>query len=198
MADLVHAHALPELKWKATKNQSPRHGHKIRMVVVHRWASKFTNLHAEALSYDAVVKLFEQDRGSDSVSSHIVYPGSAVPGEATQMVPWHLKAWTEAYYNPDCVEIESADAIWLGHDPAGFHQLAHMVAWMLHHWHLPPTQLSASGVVHGSGFCRHYDLGALGGGHSCPTTDQHLWNAFASLVKSEYHRGGFRETWGKT
>jgi hypothetical protein len=192
----VLPHQLPNLKWKATPNCSSRNGAAIRLVVVHRWGVRFTDEHAEARSYQGVMNYFETK--ASQVSSHYVYPGSAVPGEATQMVPLHLKAWAERYYNGDSVEVESADAIWLGHDPAGFHQLAHIVAYLLHHYHLPAHKLDSVGIVHGSGFCRHYDLGALGGGHSCPTTDQHLWDAFAALVKSEFHRGGFRHApWGK-
>jgi hypothetical protein len=198
----VNPHQLPELKWQATPNCGTRGGTQIRLVVVHRWGVRFTDEHAEARSYQGVIDFFKQKApGGDprrAVSAHIVYPGSAVPGEATQMVPWHQKAWAEAYYNPDSVEVESADAIWLGHDPAGFHQLAHLVAYLLHHYHLPPRALDAAGVVHGKGFCRHADLGQLGGGHtSCPTTDIHLMRAFDHLVVSEFHRDGFRHMWGK-
>jgi hypothetical protein len=192
----VQPHQLPELKWEATPNCGSRNGAKVRLVVVHRWGVRFTDEQAEARSYQGVINFFKQP--SSQVSAHIVYPGSAVPGEATQMGPWHKKAWAEAYYNPDAVEVESADAIWLGADPAGFHQLARIIGYLLHHYHLPPAELDSPGVVHGSGFCRHGDLGALGGGHtSCPTTDPHLWAAFCGLVRYEYHRGGYRSTWGK-
>jgi hypothetical protein len=192
----IHPHALPDLKWEATQNCGDRHGAKIRLVVVHRWGVRYTSEHDEAASYHGVINYFKQP--SSQASAHIVYPGSAAPGEATQMVRWSQKAWAEAYYNPDSVEVESADAIWLGHDPAGFHQLARITAYFLHHYNLPDRELNATGVVHGSGFCRHADLGQLGGGHTaCPTTDLHLWNAFAGLVRSEYQRGGFRLTWGK-
>jgi hypothetical protein len=192
----VLPHQLPQLKWEPTHNCGSRGGTPIRLVVVHRWGVRFSDEHAEARSYKGVIDYFKKP--ASQVSAHIVYPGSAVPGEATQMVPWHQKAWAEAYYNPDSVEVESADAIWLGHDPAGFHQLAHLVAYLLHHYHLPAHALTSSGIVHGNGFCRHGDLGSLGGGHtSCPTTDLHLWAAFGQLVKSEFHRGGFRHMWGK-
>lgn len=193
----VHPHQLPDLKWAATGNMSSRNGAKVHRVVVHRWGSKFTTETAEEATYHGVINYFKEK--SSQVSAHVVYPGSAVPGEATQMVPWHEKAWAEANYNGDSVEVESADAIWLGDDSAGFHQLAHIVAWMLHHWGLPPTELTPQTVATHHGFCRHGDLGVLGGGHfACPTTDMHLWAAFAALVKSEYNRGGFRPTWGRT
>lgn len=192
----VLPHRLPDLKWEPTHNCSSRNGRKVRMVVVHRWGVKYTSEKGEAASYEGVINWFKQSKSQ--VSAHIVYPGSAVAGEATQMVAWHQKAWAEAYFNPDAVEIESADAIWLGHDPAGFHQLARIVGFLLHKYHLPPNALNPATVAVESGFCRHGDLGALGGGHTlCPTTDQHLWAAFAGLVRSEYHRDGYRDTWGK-
>ncbi len=196
MSEAVLSHKLPELKWEPTHNCGSRNDSPIRLVVVHRWGVRFTDEHAELASYHGVVNYFKQPKSQ--VSAHIVYPGSAAPGEATQMVPWHLKAWAEAYYNPDSVEIESADAIWLGHDPAGFHQLAHIVAYLLHHYHLPPRALTSAQVATSHGFCRHADLGLLGGGHtSCPATDLSLWHSFAHLVVSEYQRGGFRHMWGK-
>ncbi len=192
----VRPHTLPELKWEPTEACGSRHGQKVRLVVLHRWGVRFTTERDEAASYHGVIRYFQNP--AHDASAHVVYPGSAVPGEATQMVTWAQKAWTEAFYNPDSVEVESADAIWLGHDPAGFQQLAHMTAWMLHHWHLPPVALDPAGVVHGSGFCRHADLGRLGGGHtSCPTTDRRVWEDFVRLVRSEYHRGGFRDHWGR-
>jgi len=195
-ANTVRPHVLPELRWAPTRAQGPRHGSRVRLVVVHRWGVRYSSEKGEADTYRGVVRYF-QDTAHEA-SAHLVYPGSAVPGEATQMVPWHLKAWTEAFYNPDSVEVESADAIWLRHDPAGFHQLAHIVVWLLHHWRLPPVALDAGGVVHGRGFCRHADLGKLGGDHpACPTTSPHLWDAFAALVRHEHHRGGFRDHWGR-
>lgn len=192
----VRPHALPRLEWLASPNHSSRHGSRVNRVVVHRWGVKFHSMEAEQASYKGVLHYFQQPQSQ--VSAHVVYPGSAAPGEATQMVTWREKAWAEAHYNPDSVEVESADAIWLGHDPEGLQQLAHMVAFMLHHWELPPRMLAPATVATQRGFCRHADLGLLGGGHtSCPTTDLHLWHSFAAKVLAEYERGGFRESWGR-
>ncbi len=192
MTDVV----LPELHWEPTANCSSRHGTPVRMVVVHRWGVKFTSEKTEAATYQGVINYFKEPKSQ--VSAHIVYPGSAAKGKATQMVPWHLKAWAEAHYNPDAVEVESADAIWLGADPDGLHQLARIVGWMLHHWKLPATALSSSTVATGHGFCRHADLGALGGNHTvCPTGNIDQWHKFTRLVKAEYKRGGYRKTWGR-
>jgi hypothetical protein len=125
-------------------------------------------------------------------SAHIVFPGSAVPGEATQMVAWADYGWAEAAYNPDADEIESADAIWLGKDPHGLAVLARIVAYRLHIRGLPPVWSTRQG------FCRHADLGAAGGGHtSCPTTDLAYWKHFIGMVQFEHHRGEFRWQWGR-
>lgn len=181
---------LPALTWKPTRAKESRDGQKIVRVVVHRWGVAYTTPHAEAVSYHGVLNWFESP--ANQASAHVVFPGSAVPGHATQMIEWAEAAWAEAAYNRSSVEIESADAIWLGHDPHGFQQLARIVAFLLKRNGLPAIYSAEKG------FCRHADLGAAGGGHTaCPTTDMHLWLAFASLVKHEYQRGGFRKTWGR-
>ena len=146
---------LPELRWHPTAASGQRHGAPIRLVVVHRWGVRYTTEPAEEKTYEGVISYFSNP--ANQASAHIVYPGTAHPGEATQMVAWHEYAWAEAAYNPVSVEVESADAIWLGHDEPGFAQLARIVAGMLHYNHLPPVW------SHAYGFCRHADLGQAGG-----------------------------------
>jgi hypothetical protein len=181
---------LPELVWRPTAACGDRLSHPVRLVVVHRWGVRYTSPAAEASSYHGVVSWFSDPR--HQASAHIVYPGSAVPGEATQMVAWNHYAWAEAAYNPVSDEIESADAIWLGHDEAGLAQLARIVACRLHVRGLPPVWSTTHGV------CRHADLGAAGGGHTaCPTTDLDLWRRFVGMVRREVERGGFRPSWGR-
>lgn len=181
---------LPDLTWKPTAASGPRHGHAVTLVVVHRWGVRYVSPKDEAKSYNGVVDYFLDP--SHGASAHIVFPGTAVPGRATQMVAWDHYAWAEAAYNPASDEIESADAIWLGKDPRGMATLARMVADRLMARHIPPVW------SHVHGFCRHADLGAAGGGHTqCPTTNLALWRHFVSLVQSEYRRGGFRAHWGR-
>jgi hypothetical protein len=181
---------LPDLRWKPTTASGLRHGHPIELVVVHRWGVRYVDRPGEKKSYAGVVAYFMHP--ANRASAHVVYPGSAVPGEATQMVRWQDYAWAEAAYNPISVEVESADAIWLGHDEDGFKQLARIVAGMLHYNRLPPVW------SHRRGFCRHADLGAAGGGHTeCPTTDLDLWRRFVGRVQREHERGGFRKRWGR-
>jgi hypothetical protein len=181
---------LPKLDWVSTAAKSSRNGERIDRVVVHRWGVRYTTEKAEAASYHGVVNYFKNP--ANQASSHLVHPGSAVPGRATQMVPWAEAAWAEAAYNRSSVEVECADAIWLGHDPRGFHETARIVAYLLYAYSLPIRWSKERG------FCRHADLGAAGGGHTaCPTTDRNVWAAFVSLVKHEIARGDFRLTWGR-
>lgn len=181
---------LPKLRWKPTDASGSRFNHPVELIVVHRWGVRYTTKAAEAASYEGVIRFFSDPK--NQASAHVVFPGSAVPDEATQMVSWDRMAWAEAAYNPAADDIESADAIWLGHDPHGFEVLARIVADRLHERGLPPVWSTHRG------FCRHADLGAAGGGHlECPTTNLALWHEFEQAVQKETHRGGFRPNWGR-
>lgn len=181
---------LPRLDWKPTSAQGSRDGQAVVRVVLHRWGVTFTNLAAEARSYGGVINEFENS--ANQASAHVVMPGSAVLGRATQMIPWSQKAWTEEAYNPSSVEIECADAIWLGDDPHGLQVTARMTAFLLHKYGLPPRWSAEHG------FCRHADLGVAGGDHlACPTVSMPVWKAFSHLVLFEATRGDFLPTWGR-
>lgn len=186
---------LPELTYHPTEACGDRFGHPVELVVVHRWGVRYVSEPAEKVDYEGVVRFFSDPR--NQASAHIVFPGSAYPGHATQMVPWAKYAWAEAAYNPVADDVESADACWTfgadNHlvDLDGLHVLAHIVAFRLKKRHLPPVWSTRLG------FCRHGDLGAAGGGHTaCPTTNMALWRYFVRLVQAEYHKGGFRHSWG--
>ena len=180
---------LPKLSTNLTRAHQSRGGEEVTRVVVHRWGVTYTDEKHEAASYYGVVNFFANP--ANKASAHIVFPGSALPGRATQMVRWEDAAWAEAAYNNSSDDIESADAIWLGHDPRGFQTLARCVAMRLHVRGLPALWSAERG------FCRHAELGAAGGGHTaCPTTDTALWHHFVSAVVYEHSRGGFRPSWG--
>jgi hypothetical protein len=181
---------LPNLDWHPTNASGSRGGVAVERVVVHRWGVAYSNEQAEAQAYQGVINFFSDP--AHEASAHVVFPGSAVPGEATQMVPWDEMAWAEAAYNPSSDDVESADAIWLGHDPLGMAVLARIVAARLNARGLPAVWSAERG------FCRHADLGVQGGDHlSCPTTNIALWKAFVALVEHEATRGGFRADWGR-
>jgi len=188
---------LPALSWHPTRASGLRHHTPVDLVVVHRWGVRFTTEKAEAVTYRGVIDYFLDPK--NDASAHVVFPGSAVPGQATQMVSWAHMAWAEAAYNPHADDVESADACWTRNaqgsivDAHGLRVLARIVAYRLHVRHLPPVW------SHQRGFCRHADLGAAGGGHAaCPTTDLGLWRYFCHLVAHEAERGSFpRESWGR-
>lgn len=180
-----------------TKAHSSRHGNKVRLVVLHRWGVPYLNMPAEARSYEGVQNYFKDVK--HQASAHIVFPGSAKKNEATQMVLKSEKAWAESFYNSVSMDIESADAIWLGEDPKGMQVLARIVAFELWQFKLPAVYVSGKPLLRGMpGFCRHADLGNAGGGHfSCPTTDRKVWGQFITMVQAEAKRGGFRKVWDK-
>ena len=181
---------LPQLDWVPTQACESRDGEDVVRVVCHRWGVAYVSEREEAASYQGVQNYFSDP--SHDASAHVVFPGSAVPGRAAQMVAWDQAAWAEAAYNRSSDDIESADAIWLGHDPQGLEVLARIVAMRLHVRKLPAVWSAERG------FCRHADLGQAGGGHlSCPTTDLTVWHQFVALVEHEHARGGFRKEWGR-
>lgn len=185
------------LTWQPTPNSGSRHGHPVNLVVVHRWGVRVTTQPAEALSYQGVINYLRDPAHPDS--AHIVFPGSAVPDTAAQLVSWNDMAWAEAAYNPVADEVETADELWpdalpAGQKPdaAGLAVLARIVAFRCHIRGIPPVWSTTRG------FCRHADLGAAGGGHTqCPTTDIAYWKAFCRQVTAQYERGGFLPRWGR-
>lgn len=181
---------MPALPLRVTVNCSSRNGRRPRLVFVHRWGGG---------TYPSVVRWLSS--AESQASAHVVYAGELGndAGHAVQLVKWADKAWTECGLNPVGLSVESADAIWLGHDPHGFARLARIVA-LLCRLHLDACRpVTAAGIVAGShGFARHADGGALGCGHlECPTADLALWQQFAGRVVAEYRHGGFRSSWGK-
>ena len=180
----VGEHGLPPLPFERSPNQSSRNGRRPRLVFVHVWGGG---------SFESVCSWLS--RPESQASTHIVYGGL---GQAAQLVGFAEKAWTECELNPIGISVESADAIWRGHDPHGFAQLARVVAGLCH-FHLDACRyVNAHGIVAGShGFTRHADGGALGCGHlACPTTDLALWRQFCERVVAEYRHGGWRPSWG--
>lgn len=178
---------LPPLAFRNTPNQSHRNLHKgIKpfLIVVHRPVG----------SYHGSIDWLCNPRSQ--ASCHVITEGNKTGAdEATQLVPWHEKAWHAQAFNSVSYGIETDDNCWDGTDPHAFDVAARIVAFLCKRTGIPPAQsknpLSQPGVV------RHFDLGAAGGGHSDPTTDAVEWRLFLRAVKREFDRGGFRKTWGK-
>lgn len=169
------------LKQRTTPNQSSRHGVKPNLLTWHETGGSY----ASAIGWlcNPVAQ----------ASSHFVLREDG--RECTQLVPLHLKAWTQASYNPRCVSVEHANITAKGY--ATDYQLrvsARIFGWLCVTLEIPPRW--ARGGV-GPGVCMHRELGAAGGGHTqCGPTDEG-WQRFLGYLAHEIERGGFRKTWAR-
>jgi hypothetical protein len=169
---------LPLLKWVASPNFSERGGARVDLVVVHDTEG----------AYAGAIDWFAQKRSQ--VSAHFVLREDGA--EATQMVDLANKAWHVCAFNSRSVGLEIAGRESAGFSDAAWLAAARIVAYLLHHLQIP-CRFAEGGV--GPGFCRHYDLGAAGGGHDDPTTDAAKWQWFCGLVAAEYARGDLPAIW---
>ena len=115
--------AAPTPEWHPSPNHSSRNGTQASVLFNHVWGGG---------TFDGTVSWLCSP-GSEA-SAHLVYAGRLGPdaGRCLQLVAWADKAWTECDLNPRGISIETADAVWQGHDPEGFAQLARTVALILH------------------------------------------------------------------
>lgn len=181
----MSAAVLPPLRQHPSPNQSARlHGLVPYLIVLHRPVGAFAG--AEATLTDPC-----HDHPEDAVSAHILTDSNR---EAVQLVPWDRKAWTCASFNSASYNLEIDDRAWDSSDPAALQTAARITAFLCKRTGIPPAW--SLSPTHTPGVCRHYDLGAAGGGHTDPTTDAQRWRQFMGLVRGEYDRGGFRPTWG--
>lgn len=171
--------ALPPLKQRRSPNTSSRHGASVSLVVLHDTEGGY-NGSIEWLC----------NRNADA-SAHVVLREDGL--EATQLVPWGEKAWACMAFNSISDNIEMAGFARRYYGISELKRAARIVAFRLQKRGLPP-KWARNGV--GKGFCRHYDLGNAGGGHTDPTVSTAKWLAFCALVKYEYRRGRFRANWG--
>lgn len=172
--------SLPPLKTRWSPNYSSRNGAEVRLVVVHDTEG----------GYDGSVAWLCNPRAR--ASAHVVLREDGL--EATQLVPWNQKAWSCVDFNgvSDNLELAGFSSKW--YSLSQLRRAARIVAFRLHKRNLPAVWARNGS---GKGFCRHYDLGAAGGGHSDPTTSTVKWLAFVALVKLEAQRGHFRAEWGQ-
>jgi N-acetyl-anhydromuramyl-L-alanine amidase AmpD len=169
---------LPPLRQHPSPNQSER-ALVPYLIVVHRPVGSYQS--AEQTLTDPAAQ----------VSAHVLTDSNR---EAVQLVPWDRKAWACVSFNSASYNIEVDDHAWDGTDPAAFATAARIVAFLCTRTGIPPTWTRKP--THTPGVCRHYDLGAAGGGHTDPTTSTAEWRSFMQKVKAEYDRGGFRKNWG--
>ena len=172
---------LPPLVWRESPNQSDRAaGVKVDLIVVHDTEG----------GYEGAVSWFANSHSQ--VSAHIVLKEDG--SEATQMVAYARKAWHCGNFNSRSIGLELAGFAKAGYGEHEWAVAARIVAFLLHK-HRLPGHWARHGT--GAGFCRHYDLGFAGGGHSDPTTDDTVWIGFVRRVQAELTRGGFRPEWGR-
>ncbi|MDQ5822384.1 MAG: N-acetylmuramoyl-L-alanine amidase [Actinomycetota bacterium] len=177
---------LPDpLPYRESPNYSDRrHGIVPYLIIIHRPVGK----------YGPSIDWLRNPRSQ--VSAHIITEGNGTGVDvATQMVPWHKKAWAAAAFNSPGYQLEIDDDAWDGDDLGAFHTAARIAAFIGHKTGIPMTwsrkPLSQPGLI------RHYDLGRAGGGHTDPTTDLAKWRYFLRRCQLERDRGGFRDKWGK-
>jgi hypothetical protein len=173
--------ALPELVWKRSPNQSPRHGERIDLLVWHETAG----------SYAGSVAWLCNPRAA--ASAHIVVREDG--NEATQLVALREKAWHAAYYNSHAVGIEHANVTPKGY--ATEHQLrvsARIFGWLCLHLGVPPRWARGG---EGRGVCYHGELGSLGGGHTACGPNSAGWHRFLDYLHAEVTRGHYRDEWAK-
>lgn len=157
------------IRLKNSPNQSERvHGNDaVRLVIVHTPEGSYSSAIATCLNPDA------------EVSYHLLIKKDGT--EATQLVPYHRKAWHAGPLNSlsDGISVEGF-AKHFDLADAGSKQAAKMVARRLYARGLKPqwTTDPAKG-----GFCRHGDLQS---NRSDPTPDLAEWRLFVNMVQAEY------------
>lgn len=182
---------LPELKWRESPNRYKLGDARIkppRLVVVHT---------AEGGYAGAVSWLCNP---ASEASSHVVLNEDG--SQATQLVRYSERAWTQRAFNGVALSIEAAGFLstrWL-HPIRSWNQmrrLARIVAFLLHEYKLPARAVSNSERFSGRGFCRHGDLVPEGGHPLCMLYRNWRWRVFKRWVRKEYNRGHFRKEWGR-
>lgn len=158
--------ALPRLHWLPSPNFSARTS-SVDLIVVHDTEGGYSG----AISWFA--------NPASKVSAHFVLREDGA--EAMQMVHLDKKAWHAVKLNSRSIGIEMAGFAAKGFADAEWIAAARVVAWLLKEYKLP-VQWAKKGV--GPGFTSHYDLGASGGGHTDPTTDNAKWQRFVDLVQA--------------
>ena len=158
---------LPPLKQSPSPNFSTRNGGAVDLVVIHDCEGGYgpsTNWFANRHS---------------QVSAHLVLKEDG--SEATQCVALAGKAWHVCNFNSRSVGLEMAGFAKAGYGENEWQAAANIIAFLLNHYKLPVRWVPYG---QGAGFCRHYDLGEAGGGHSDPTTDPAVWEGFVKRVQA--------------
>jgi hypothetical protein len=146
---------------RSSPNCSSRNGSRPRRIVLH-----ITVSHNRPGLSDLRGMVDYLCRRDVQASSHII---NDAEGHDARIVPDHLKAWTQAAYNPDSLSIEQIEysdkrtrAEWLSGNKAQLDNTAKWIAYWSVKFGIPITHSVKHGV------CGHQELGRAGGGHSDP------------------------------
>jgi hypothetical protein len=173
------------LPFRPSPNSSRRTpGIRPYLIVVHRPVGK----------YGPSIEWLRNPRSG--VSAHIITEGNNTGVDvATQLVPWHLKAWAAAAFNSRGYQLEIDDDAWDGDDLGAAFTAARICGFICHKTGIPPVWSRNAHAQ--AGIIRHYDLGRAGGGHTDPTTDATYWRWFIRQCRREHDRGEYRKNWGR-
>ena len=180
--DASGAVVLPALYARHSPNQSPRRSD-VRTVVLHDTEG----------AYEGAVSWLCNPAAR--ASAHVVLREDGL--EATQLVPYDMKAWACMGYNGQSINVEMAGLASKGYGDEELRVAARVVAFFLHKYSLPASHVKPdlSGRL-GRGWSLHQDLGPIGGGHHDPGFSPAKAWWFGRLVAQELARGGFRRAWG--
>jgi hypothetical protein len=179
---------LPPLAYRESPNQSARNAGVVPYLVV--W-------HRPVGTYEGSIDWLCNPRSM--VSAHVLTEGRRTQADvATQLVPWHRKAWSCAAFNSASYNIEVDDDAWDGGDPHALDVAARIGAWLS--WKTGIPAAWSRDPLRDPGHVLHSDLGRAGGGHADPLgipPDPRRKADFMRRVRRELDRGGFRTTWGR-
>lgn len=157
---------LPRLLWQPSPNFNPGRIRPPDLVVAHD----------EEGNYAGGMSWFFDPRSQ--VSTHLAVREDGL--EATQLVAFGDKAWHACDFNTVAIGVEMAGFEARGFGDNEWKAEATIVAYLCKRFGIPPLW-SEKGAT--PGFCRHFDLGAAGGGHTDPTQDPAIWARFVAQVQ---------------
>lgn len=170
---------LPKLIWNPSPNFERGRNKDVRLIVIHD----------EEGTYEGSTNVFLHSQRPHRVSSHFAIKADGT--EAMQYVDVADTAWHVANYNDVAVGIEMPGFEKIGFSTVEWQTMANVCGFLLDYFDLTFTW-AKNGV--GQGFCRHFDLGREGGGHTDPTEDLSIWGKFEQLVLAT-QASDFPQTW---
>ena len=162
------AFMLPSYHWTPSPNFSSRGGATVDTFVLHDCEG----------NEDGSISWFAQARSR--VSAHGVLSADGL--RFTGMVAWANKAWHACNANPYSESLEMAGFEAKGFGSPEWQAAANVIAFRIKARGLPPKWTRGAR----GGFCSHYDLGAMGGGHFDPTRDPSKMLDFERMVQAAY------------